>query len=285
MRLAVSLALATSLAQVAEHVDAAPSRNCMHYVTRALHSGQMTCEDAVCGALRIPTDLRLTFTERLSDACKAQMDEYRLSNKTSRGEKLVAAQPGSKSKKCAADLGSANPNNPVVVQSGNAAPFMMCTIPKVACTNFRKLLRVLMLHPEPLPKGADEQMWPAHFGVFPTLWQYLHSTTPVSDRYPSFILGRNPCASFHQSVAHARAAQRTAHCIKHAHAQQVSATTTCMLWLHGSASTLGMKCARACLSVLHAKRCPCIRHVCCHSLGCQSTAAEAQLQRFFCAPV
>lgn len=189
-----SAALAAYLLAITNHALATPSRDCMHHVTRALHSGQMRCEDAVCGPLRTPTDLRLTFTERLSGECKAQMDAYRMLNTTSRSDSLVAAQPGGQASKCAADLSAANPNNPVVVQSRNAAPFMMCTIPKVACTNFRKLLRVLMLYPEPLPKGADEQMWPAHFGIFPTLWQYAHADAPLTDRYPSFILGRNPCA-------------------------------------------------------------------------------------------
>lgn len=174
---------------------ALPSKQCMQQVDRAMKSERMACSDAVCGPLH-DASLRIPFSERLSSQCRGLMDRYRPSQDAHAARLL--RRHGHRMSKCAADagsFGSASANNPVVVQTDNVPPFMMCTIPKNGCTNFRKLLRVLMLYPQALPRGATAQMWPAHVATYPTLWQYKHAAAPFTDRYPAFILGRHPCAS------------------------------------------------------------------------------------------
>ena len=161
---------------------------------------RMACSDTVCGPLR-EASLRIPFSERLSPECQTVMRAYQPKGPDAAAARLLRRK-WHRVSKCAAErgsFGSASANNPVVVQSGNAPPFMMCNIPKVGCTNFRKLLRVLMLHPDPLPTGATEQMWPAHVGTYPTLWQYSHTHAAFTDKYPAFILGRSPCAAPHAS--------------------------------------------------------------------------------------
>lgn len=52
------------------------------------------------------------------------------------------------------------------------APFAMCTIPKVGCTNFRKLLAALVFDPEPLPRDAFSQYYKPHIWKYPSVWHY-----------------------------------------------------------------------------------------------------------------
>ena len=59
----------------------------------------------------------------------------------------------------------------------------------------RKLLQVLIHAPDPLPPTAGRQWNQAHFGKYPTLWHYSFPDAVTNDRFPSFIIGRNPCAS------------------------------------------------------------------------------------------
>ena len=61
----------------------------------------------------------------------------------------------SKAAVCASARASWSPTNPVVVHRAGALPFILGTVPKVACTNLRKLLLVLINYhpykPQPLP--------------------------------------------------------------------------------------------------------------------------------------
>ena len=188
--MAIAWLLLAAVAQSVQLAQCMPSRQCLSLVNQELDKGGMRCHDSPCGSL-VAQEIGMTFTERLSDSCKAKMAEFRLGRK---GDGRLIQKGPRYSMRCAARHGSANPTNPVVMQTENSAPFVICTIPKVACTNIRKLLRVLIKHPDSLPEGADEQMWPAHFSTYPTLWHYDHLSATIDDHMPGFILGRNPCA-------------------------------------------------------------------------------------------
>ena len=99
--------------------------------------------------------------------------------------------------KCA--LGDAT--NPIVVTGDHTAPFGMCAIAKVACTNWRTLLRAVMMHPELPAPDVIKDNWSerpgafhtVHTDVYSTLWQYELQGVPSSEAFPFFKIGRNPC--------------------------------------------------------------------------------------------
>ena len=91
------------------------------------------CQAAVCG--RLDTSYEgPPFLQRLSPQCRAQMEQYRSSHAKSAGRVMKAEN---KRGKCAKRPNSITPSNPVVIDGHNSAPFIMCTVPKVGCTNFR----------------------------------------------------------------------------------------------------------------------------------------------------
>jgi Sulfotransferase family len=87
---------------------------------------------------------------------------------------------------------------PPRVQRAGAKPFALATIPKVGCSNLRKLLQVL-IKDEPrrraLPPShawhiPSEEIHNIHL---PTVWHYDHEPrVDLSGRLPTFIVGRNP---------------------------------------------------------------------------------------------
>ena len=150
---------------------------------------------SICGRLRLPPPSQ-SFRARLSPQCAAVMREFRAFGSPRSG--LPPTTPGAPPppwRKCAASHAALEPTNPVVVQRPHVAPFVMCTVPKVACTNLRKLLYAIINYRHERPERGAGFAWPLgryHSSAFPTLWHYEHEPYDLSDRYPSFIIARNP---------------------------------------------------------------------------------------------
>jgi hypothetical protein len=179
-------------------VHAVPSKTCVIRARRTFKASSFSdCHRSICGSLDTGYATS-TFLNRLSDTCRAQMKTYR-SPQAVAGGWLVRHDVPTASK-CSTQRQSAHPTNPVVIELGYGSPFIMCTIPKVGCTNFRKLLRTLFLVPKLPPPNPTKQTMKAHFGIYSTLWHYHHMDVRLDDRYPSFALGRNPCASDPQAL-------------------------------------------------------------------------------------
>jgi hypothetical protein len=94
--------------------------------------------------------------------------------------------------RCATGRQAWVPTNPVVVESPDIAPFVMCTVPKVACSSFRKLLNTVIRSPDPAEPTTWDQIMKAHFDYYPSVWHYSYTHGNLTDTYPTFILGRNP---------------------------------------------------------------------------------------------
>ena len=171
------------------------SWECSRLVTQASkRQGSNSSElcQPVCGKLDRAAG-EASFTEKLSERCRVAMGTYQATLPPETGLVNPAAWG-----KCATKQGSSTGSNPVVVASRNTSPFIMCTVPKVACTNQRKLLRALMVAPRnsswQMPATARGQAIHAHAGKYSTLWHYQHEAEPLDNRFPSFVVGRNPCA-------------------------------------------------------------------------------------------
>jgi hypothetical protein len=178
-------------------VHAVPSKPCVKLARRTLKASSSDCHTSICGSLDTGYATS-TFLNRLSDTCRAQMETYRSPQAVAGGWLVRHDVPIAS--KCSTQRRSADPTNPVVIEVGYGSPFIICTIPKVGCTNFRKLLRALLLVPK-LPLANPAEQWKqAHFGMYPTLWHYHHMDVRLDGRYPSFALGRNPCASDPQAL-------------------------------------------------------------------------------------
>lgn len=126
-------------------VSALSSPECLKAIKADQHMKAGVCRPS-CGSLRLPADGR-TFLGRLSTECSALMQQYRRPGVDS-GSKCGFTDhegvecPNLKSMSRAAQVN--------IVQAENAHPFAMCTIAKSGCTHLRKLLRAIMLYPEPL---------------------------------------------------------------------------------------------------------------------------------------
>ena len=158
---------------------------------RHVASSSASCQP-VCGKLDHAAG-EASFTDKLSERCRVAMGTYWATLPPDTGL-INPAGWG----KCATKQGSSTGSNPVVVASRNTSPFIMCTVPKAACTDQRKLLRALMVAPRnsswQMPATARGQAVHAHAGKYSTLWHYQHEAEPLDDRFPSFVVGRNPCA-------------------------------------------------------------------------------------------
>jgi Sulfotransferase family len=83
------------------------------------------------------------------------------------------------------------------LQRVGSPPFILATIPKVACTNLRKLTQVLIrddpYHKTPR-KGHSYSFrdGSVHNTHLPTVWHYEQPNVDLSGRLPSFLVARNP---------------------------------------------------------------------------------------------
>jgi Sulfotransferase family len=78
------------------------------------------------------------------------------------------------------------------VETPKTQSFIMCTVPKVACSSFRKLLNAVIRHPDKPAAKTWDQIMSAHFDIYPTVWHYQKRHHNLTTTHPSFILGRNP---------------------------------------------------------------------------------------------
>ena len=118
----------------------------------------------MCG--RVP-ETELKFYERLSPQCGNLMEQYMSKWSRMGVSNLVTPHPCTTSKKA---LG---PHGPVLISSPHPiATFAMCTVPKIACTNFRKLLSTVMVHPDPMPTDSFSHFFNPHMWPYPTVWHY-----------------------------------------------------------------------------------------------------------------
>lgn len=195
------------------------ARECQRLVPESIDkSGQKVsssdaiCQKRVCGAL---PPAPLDFRERLSPQCSALMAQYRSDWSHEGVSNMLTPSP------CTTQEWVVNPTGPFLVSNEQhpVATFAMCTIPKVACTNFRKLLNTIIRHPEPMPTDAFAQFQDPHAWRYPSVftyeppasnttraqrqaasteWQLPESEAGSTDgpRLPadmqSFIVGRNP---------------------------------------------------------------------------------------------
>jgi Sulfotransferase family len=93
---------------------------------------------------------------------------------------------------CAAARRAWFPTNPVVVETPHTSTFVMCTVPKVACSSFRKLLNTAIRYPDPAAQKTWDQIMDAHLDTYPTVWHYRKRHHNLTETHPSFTLGRNP---------------------------------------------------------------------------------------------
>ena len=145
------------------------------------------------------------------------MEEYKSAWSLSGLSNLMDTRP------CTSGAWTIGPTGPVLVSNREPiATFAMCTIPKVACTNFRKLLSLLIRYPDAMPTDSFEQFQNPHIWEYPNVWHYkipepatisnetacgdasgsdaaaCPQSAPYSARarlpaaIPSFVVGRNP---------------------------------------------------------------------------------------------
>ena len=174
------------------------------------------CQLRPCGTLP-PSPL--DFHERLSPQCSNLMAQYRSSWSLEGRSNMLTPTP------CTMQPWVMGPTGPFLVsnQQQPIATFAMCTIPKVACTNFRKLLSTLIKHPDAMSTDAFKQFIGGHSSYYPSVYLYrppsnststsnpptlwprlLDNLTPQSlpqeevgearlpASMPSFVVGRNP---------------------------------------------------------------------------------------------
>jgi hypothetical protein len=114
------------------------------------YNGKQHCEP-MCGQLPLLAPGEQTFKERLSPQCLPLFEAARAFGAPRTG----LFPPGAQAAVCSSSRDSWTPTNPVVVHRTGSLPFILGSVPKVACTNLRKLLLVLVNYhpykPAPLP--------------------------------------------------------------------------------------------------------------------------------------
>ena len=214
MHMLLTVALLVCLQQ---HASAMFGRRCRKaaaaHVGNAVHDPSQ-CGKYVCG--NVP-ETAVRFHERLSPRCSALMEEYKSTWSLNRLSNLMDTRP------CTSARSTIRPTGPILVSNKEPiATFAMCTVPKVACTNFRKLLSVLIRYPEAMPTDSFEQFQKSHTWAYPTVWHYNisepasasnatacgdvegsdaatcpqsapeHAQARLPAAIPSFVVGRNP---------------------------------------------------------------------------------------------
>ena len=170
------------------------SRDCKALVSQAVQrfNGRGQCHSKFCGWLD-ETPPSVPFTDKLSPACKAVMERYR-APPTPMLQHGFPQPPLVSSIRayCSSHKTASRPTNAVVVETPVTSKFIMCTVPKVACSSFRKLLNTLIRWPDPAETKTWDQIMKAHFDYYSTVWHYKHRHHNITQTHPSFILGRNP---------------------------------------------------------------------------------------------
>jgi hypothetical protein len=160
-------------------------------------SGAPVGQSSICGSMRqLSYTPSSSFKLRLSKECRAVMDSYRPMGAPRTGLPLPSAiDRRAEWRKCQKAEYAFLPTNPIIVQRPHVAPFAMCTVPKAACTSLRKLLYAIIHYNRDRPRpGAGFKMALSgyHSNVYPTIWHYNRTDADLSDRYPTFIIARNP---------------------------------------------------------------------------------------------
>jgi hypothetical protein len=175
---------------------------CPTNVAKLMHQAQADgidhCADDVCGPLPFSTATP-SFLKRLSNACATVMATYRAFGAPATGFRTPSGAHRALPRTCAASHESIAPTNPVVIHRAGSSPFIMCTIPKAACSNLRKLLLVLLHYSPELPGPTPGSKITidsssVHKNMYPTIWHY-HAPPPHTDltgHLPSFVIARNP---------------------------------------------------------------------------------------------
>eukprot|EP00892_Ulva_mutabilis_P004683 jgi/Ulvmu1/2587/UM014_0038.1 len=218
--LALLLTLLCSCLERGAALSAHKCRDALVTVTRqdkAYRKSNAPCGDPICG--EIPPS-PLNFTERLSPQCSALFDSYRSS--WSRMHLSNTVKPGDRL--CSHSILARSPTNPVLMSAPNTATFLLCSVPKVGCTNLRKLLYAMLQESDAPIRDAFTQFNSVHLPPYPTIWHYklphpdprnaltpadfegnINTTAPepfapgvpsapprVPSSIPSFVVGRNP---------------------------------------------------------------------------------------------
>eukprot|EP00892_Ulva_mutabilis_P010954 jgi/Ulvmu1/8230/UM041_0039.1 len=176
---------------------ATSSRLCLDMVARlqrGVDNGSVTKCRPICGSLNTD-NYNIPFMDRLSPTCQAVMSRYR---GTGRRVSATAASPArfanqadqriSPPDGCTQAYQASAATNPVVVETADAANFVMCTVPKAGCTLLRTLLYALM---QDTQHGLSFRNSIVHGTPYPTAWHY-QSNFDLLDTYPTFVVGRNP---------------------------------------------------------------------------------------------
>jgi hypothetical protein len=107
---------------------------------------------------------------------RGQADEPRAPGRPCRSEwsRLGQSNRVTADHACLASKGTTLPRLPILLSSADKqyATFAMCTVPKVGCTNFRKLIAALVAAPERLPPDAFTQYFKPHVWRYPSVWHY-----------------------------------------------------------------------------------------------------------------
>ena len=195
------------------------ARDCQQLITDSVDksedsvkSSDATCQKRMCGTL---PPASLDFRKRLSPQCSTLMAQYQSDWSHEGLSNMLTPAP------CTTQSWVVGATGPFLVSNEQRpiATFAMCTIPKVACTNFRKLLNTIIRYPEPMPSDAFTQFQKPHFWRYPSVFSYEppFSNVPPEDsqpvcngwelparpndyadrprlpaEMPSFIVGRNP---------------------------------------------------------------------------------------------
>jgi hypothetical protein len=188
--------LATCVVLCLFHVGVAiSSRSCKKIVSKAYeqYNGKGACHMPICGALD-HEKLTMPFLQKLSPSCRAVMERYRVvpNAKVQHGFPQAPWASAPLRVHCATSRAAWFATNPVVVETPYTSSFIMCTVPKVACSSFRKLLNTIIRSPDPAEATTWDQIMKAHFDFYPTMWHYVHRHGNITASHPSFILGRNP---------------------------------------------------------------------------------------------
>jgi Sulfotransferase family len=175
------------------------SRDCKAVIAKAFskykfNDDRSACHKAICGSLNVQT-LRTPFMEKLSPKCQSVMQRYRKKQDQTWRYGLTQQASGwplLERMHCSSSRDAWVATNPVVVESPASASFIMCTVPKVACSSFRKLINTIIRWPDPPEASTWDQIMKAHFDYYPTVWHFRRRTPNLARTHPSFTLGRNP---------------------------------------------------------------------------------------------
>lgn len=173
-------------------------KNIDKLVHQAQDDGMDHCADNVCGPLPFSSATPV-FQERLSDSCAAVMAAYRAFGAPPTGFRTPSGVHPAAPHRCGASPEGVAPTNPVVIHRAGSSPFIMCTVPKAACSNLRKLLFVLLNFFPELPDSTPGNTIPVdpdnvHRNLYPTIWHYREPRphADLTGLLPSFIVARNP---------------------------------------------------------------------------------------------